>query len=163
MQCEWRYRRDTYYAMNPIEEQTDALGENIGDYVNEGEQYRVIYKNENIVQDAMDYIYGEPKELIYPAKSYAIAIIYALSLKEEFGGNLFGYLKSTDLLIGDPHFEPMQDSNFEIYMSIVETLMRDIEDRDWPKRLGTWAKMTHNYFLQEFMLDECGKAILPRG
>lgn len=160
MQCEWRYRRDTYYAMNPMEEQTDALGENVGDYINEGTQYKTRYSKVNIIGDALDYLFGSPKELVYPAKSYAIATLYAYHLSLEFGDSLLDFLIQEDLLPGDPHFLPCRENNYEIYKELALELEIVLESG---QKLGPWGQKTYEYFLQKFMLDESGKAILPRG
>lgn len=165
MECKdhWRYRRTTYYALNPMLEQTDLLGVDEGDYVNEGKTYPVIIRDDNIVEDALEYMFGEPEALVYPAKSYAIAMIYALFLATEFGGlhqmTPFDFLAQKDLLPGDPHFAPLTKDNKELYREIAK---RSSDRLPWSEKLSAWGQKTLQYWKKEFMLDEDGLKILPR-
>ena len=91
-------------------------------------------------------------ELIYPAKSYFVALVYAACLTKYFNVPFYKALNDPDLLIQDPYFSPYQDTSkgFDsqfIYDSIIVQLDNPI--LSYPS-----TKKTVKYFKQEFLVKD---------
>lgn len=63
---------------------------------------------DEIIQTVKDYISGwVPEKVVYPAKSFFVAIVYARLLRDYFDENPLESLSDQDLLYGnDPYFIP---------------------------------------------------------
>lgn len=98
---------------------------------------------ENIDKQVIHYFkYGS--ELIYPAKSYFVAIIYAKCLEKYFQEDFYQSLNDNELLPDDCYFSTY-DNNKQIYDSIIENI-GDIWQYDSIKK-------TVNYFKKEFLCN----------
>ena len=101
-------------------------------------------EEEELVQNALKYFDSATFPLIYPAKSYAVAIIYAYKIKEVYGVPILTTLDDPDLFLGqDPYFVPYS-SDKDTYTTIIAHL----QDRPNFLREG-WAPQTVKYFEAE--------------
>lgn len=62
----------------------------------------IYFNNDNVEDQVVDFFLTE-SELIYPAKSYFVAIVYAKCLEKYFGGSFFEYLNDPELLPDDTY------------------------------------------------------------
>lgn len=101
------------------------------------------YSDEKI-ENALDYFRHQLPYGVYPAKSYAIAIVYATLLEEVYGEDFFEVLNDPELLYGqDTHFVPYSKDP-ETYDAII---VRLTDMPDWIK--SGWAPFTVQYFHAE--------------
>lgn len=153
MECkEWKYRRDTYYALNG-NNFTDKLEDNDIPII---ERFDV----SSIVDDAINYVLIHKEEMCYPGKSYMIAIQYASWIEDHFGDDMLETLDDPELLPDDPYFKTYSQ-NPSVYDLILEYIDANLDYIDTSGTLP-YLEMTYKYFLQEFMLDDAGRAMLPR-
>lgn len=101
-----------------------------------------IFNNDNVEDQVVDFFLTE-SELIYPAKSYFVAIIYAKCLEKYFGGSFFEYLNDPELLPDDTYFK-VYSQDKSTYDNIIN-------------RIGNiWQYpsicKTVNYFKKEFLI-----------
>lgn len=97
-----------------------------------------------IVQNALHYFKGQTFPLIYPAKSYAVAVIYAYLLFREYGIPIRDSLMDEDLFLGqDEYFVPYyQDpASYEEILKVLDYTP------DWINK--GWAPKTAEYFRLE--------------
>ena len=147
MNKDWKFRRQTYYAI---------CGDNFSDKLDDN-KIPIIVNYDTKVIDAVNYSISHSSVMHYPGKSYSIAIHYASWLEDYFDVDFKQVLDDPELLPDDPYFVPYSKDP-ETYDEIL-----DILDgvSDWI--IGSnqvYLKMTHEYFLQEFMLDEYGRSII---
>jgi hypothetical protein len=144
---DWKLRRKTFYALN---------GDNFSDDLSEN-KIPIIEDYNTKVIDAVNYAISHSYEMRYPGKSYSIAIHYASWLEDNFGVDFYDTLNDPELLPDDPYFVPYSEDK-ETYDEILKILD---QVSDWV--IGEnqpYLKMTYEYFLQEFMLDEFGRSVL---
>lgn len=101
-----------------------------------------IFNNDNVEDQVVDFFLTE-SELIYPAKSYFVAIVYAKCLEKYFGGSFFEYLNDPELLPDDTYFKTYSQDKFT-YDNIINRI-GDI----W--QYPSICK-TVNYFKKEFLI-----------
>jgi len=103
-----------------------------------------IIEHPELVNNALHYYTSATFPLIYPAKSYAVAVIYATKLHEVYGFDIQESLDDPDLFMGhDQYFVPYsQDPDtYEKILAAVNTL---------PNWLETgWSPQTVRYFYLE--------------
>jgi len=105
--------------------------------------------DDQLAKHAIDYFSNATHEILYPAKSYSVAVIYSHLLELYFGVPFDTSIRDDNLLFGnDLHFKSYQ-LNPDVYDTIINTA-----------RLGTGlqynlpqVKATTDYFLQEFFLN----------
>jgi hypothetical protein len=126
----WRERRILSYAMHefddvnlPYEERYDS--------------------DESVIETVVDFFKTE-STLIYPAKSYFVAIVYAKMLEKHFGIDFLKALDEGDLLPDDDWFKPYHESK-EIYDTILDRLPGNILDMPSTEK-------TKAYFREEFLI-----------
>lgn len=101
-------------------------------------------ESDEIVEPALQFFRERGQVAVYPAKSYAVAIIYATMLEKVYNEDFYEVLDDPELLGGqDPTFVPYSEDP-ENYDAIIEGL-KSIPD--WLK--GGWAPFTVNYFYLE--------------
>ena len=83
--------------------------------------------------------------LIYPAKSYFVAIVYAKCLEKYFHINFYDALNDNELLPDDKYFKTYNESK-DIYDKVLESI-GDIYQYDSIDK-------TVKYFKQEYLIDE---------
>lgn len=101
-----------------------------------------IFNNDNVEDQVVDFFLTE-SELIYPAKSYFVAIIYAKCLEKYFGGSFFEYLNDPELLPDDTYFKVYSQDK-----STYDNIINRIGDI-W--QYPSICK-TVNYFKKEFLI-----------
>ena len=126
----WRERRILSYAMHefddvnlPYEERYDS--------------------DESVIETVVDFFKTE-STLIYPAKSYFVAIVYAKMLEKHFGIDFLKALDEGDLLPDDDWFKPYHEGK-EIYDTILDRLPGNILDMPSTEK-------TKAYFREEFLI-----------
>ncbi len=100
-----------------------------------------------LVDQIIDYFSVVLSTLIYPAKSYAVAIIYAKLLEEHFGVPFYEALNDSDLFMGTDKFFVPYDRAKEIY----DPAIAFMEANGLHTNLPQVAK-TIEYFKKEFYL-----------
>ena len=127
----WRQRRKLAYLMH--------------DKFNDSNlPYTVLEMTDAQIKDMVIDFFRNGSELIYPAKSYFVALIYARLLHEHFGIPFLEALDTDDLLPDDPAFVPYREKT-DLYTSI----LRELPDKFW---LLPSAAATVNYFKEEFLI-----------
>lgn len=105
------------------------------------------YDYNNIIEQIIHFFkYGS--ELIYPAKSYFVAIIYAKCLEKYFNIDFYESLNDKELLPDDCYFTIYNDSK-DIYDNVIENI-GDI----WQYNS---INKTVEYFKKEFLINEYSK------
>lgn len=127
----WKNRRKLSYLINDFDD------------VNLPYTVRTYNSYEALVKEIV-YFFINGSELIYPAKSYFVAIVYAKLLEKYFGVDFYTALEDQELLPDDIFFVTYNNSR-EIYDSVLKTIGNP---------LGYEAtEKTKKYFYQEFMID----------
>lgn len=83
-------------------------------------------------------------ELIYPAKSYFVAIIYAKCMEKYFGINFIEALNDKELLPDDKYFQPY-DNDKELYDYVLNNVKNIWKYKSINK--------TVDYFKKEFLIN----------
>lgn len=83
--------------------------------------------------------------LIYPAKSYFVAIVYAKCIEKYFHINFYDVLNDKELLPDDKYFKTYNESK-DIYDKVLESI-GDIYQYDSIDK-------TVKYFKQEYLINE---------
>ncbi len=137
MKPEYKLRQEMYHSLYPVD---DRIGEG-------GHPWAYcIDDDDRLVQDIVDYFTVEISHvLLYPSKSYAVAVIYAKLLNKHFGIPVLEALKDPKLLYdNDRFFVPYEaGGSAEIYNRV---LLKPI-NWDLPQ-----VKTTVQYFMKEFLL-----------
>jgi len=105
------------------------------------------------IADQVIEFFVEGSALVYPAKSYFVAIVYAACMLKYFPEqfkDLVEPLRCFDLLDKDDFFRPYSSHTSVIYNKVLDWLEhRRVEILDYPS-----TNKTHNYFRAEFLVDE---------
>ena len=128
---DWKYRRKLSYLIN--------------DFNDTGLDYTVkkYGSDEELVNEIVDFFISGSK-LIYPAKSYFVAIVYAKLLEKHFDENFYDSLDNKELLPDDYFFVPY-NRNRNVYNAVLSRIGNPLEYKA--------AEKTKEYFYQEFLLD----------
>lgn len=97
-----------------------------------------------LVINALRYFQQQSFPLIYPAKSYAVAIIYAALIEQTYGFEIQSTLDDPDLFLGHDDFFVRYSDDPDTYDEI---LLRLKEIPDWLN--SGWAPKTADYFRLE--------------
>lgn len=115
----------------------------VTDHPDDFEKMEIVHCEE-LLENAKHYFRAKTFPLIYPAKSMAVAVIYALLLEETYAISPLTSLKDPDLFLGqDPYFVPY-DTHPQVYDQLLEWCL---EQPNW-KEMG-WAPQTCEYFRLE--------------
>jgi hypothetical protein len=100
--------------------------------------------DDELVNNAMKYFEAATFPLVYPAKSYAVAIIYAHKLSEIYGLDIHTVLDDKDLFLGqDPYFVPYSEDP-----ATYETILQRLKHKpNWLE--SGWAPKSVQYCLLE--------------
>ncbi len=98
--------------------------------------------DKDIASQVVDFFY-EQSELVYPAKSYFVAIVYAKCLEHFFHEDFYECLSVKDLLPDDKFFKTYIDSQ-EIYDNILTRIKDPLSYKSVEK--------TVSYFKKEFLI-----------
>lgn len=99
--------------------------------------------DEHLVETIVNFFETE-SQLIYPAKSYFVAIVYAKMLERYFDIPFYEALNTEDLLVDDKFFKKYEDAKY-IYDRILNRIPENFLE------LPSTEK-TRKYFLQEFLI-----------
>lgn len=101
-------------------------------------------EDSEIVNNALKYFKEATFPLIYPAKSYSVAIIYATLIEMEYGIPLRETLNDDDLFLGQDDFFVPYHADSITYEKIIDKL------RNVPNWINSgWASKTKEYFYLE--------------
>lgn len=115
---------------------------------------RVVVDETRILESAVNYFKEQSPISIYPGKSFAVAVIYAVMIKWHYGVDAVAVLHDPDLFLGqDPHYKTYPQAK-EIYDQLFIELF---EMEKWYE--GGWAPQTIKYFKAECTQDGLLKAI----
>lgn len=127
----WRERRKLSYLMH-----------NFDDVNLPHEEIKAMTDDQLV--DMVVFFFKTESSLIYPAKSYFVAIIYAGLLEHYFHISFFEALNMNDLLPDDKWYVPYL-KNRKVYDRILNEI-----PKDFLSLLST--KKTINYFKEEFLV-----------
>ena len=99
--------------------------------------------NNNNVADQVINFFETQSVLIYPAKSYFVAIVYAKCMEKYFGLNFYDGLSDKDLLFDDKFFTPYLNDK-QTYNKILNEIKNPLEYNS--------TKKTVEYFKKEFLI-----------
>ena len=123
----WRERRKLSYLIHDFDD------------------YRLPYEyNEKGIIDTVISFFRTESQLIYPAKSYFVAIVYARMLELYFNIPFYIALDTSDLLIEDNYFKSYTEDKMT-YDSIINEVGTHIEKYEASKK-------TIAYFKEEFLI-----------
>ena len=127
---DWKYRRKLSYLIN--------------DFNDTGLDYtaKKYSSDEELVNEIVDFFISGSR-LIYPAKSYFVAIVYAKLLEEHFNENFYDCLDDEGLLPDDYFFVPY-NRNRNVYNAVLSRIGNPLEYKA--------AEKTKEYFYQEFLI-----------
>lgn len=116
--------------------------------------------HEFIMEDIDQYLinriikfFRSESELIYPAKSYFVAIIYAYLMTQYFNEDFYDILSNQNLLPDDMYFIPYGSNTDTAH--IYDEVLKDICPNGLDDiMMYSSIEKTKNYFLQEFLLEE---------
>ena len=128
---DWRKRRNLAYLYKEFDD------------VNLEHDY-IFMQGIELADLVVDFFFGG-SQLIFPAKSYFVAIIYAKCLERYFGIDFYEALDTEDLLVDDKYFLPYSQNSM-VYDIILEKV-GDI----WGYKS---IEPTVRYFREEFLIDE---------
>lgn len=97
---------------------------------------------DNLTQQVINFFKTESK-LVYPAKSYFVAIVYAKCLEKYFNISFYEALDYNDLLFDDKFFVPYSKDK-DTYDKIIHQIGDIFQYQSINKTL--------NYFKQEFLI-----------
>lgn len=90
-------------------------------------------------------------ELIYPAKSYFVAIVYSACIMKHWGkyfSDITDVLRCEDLLVDDDYFKPYNEETCSIYNEILSWFEHErVEVLSLPS-----TDKTQKYFIEEFLV-----------
>lgn len=101
-------------------------------------------EEEELVENALLYFKERCWPLVYPAKSYSVAVIYAILIEEHYNIPVRETLNDPDLFLGNDDFFTIYSEDPETYESILLGLK---ELPDW--RNAGWVPKTTEYFRLE--------------
>lgn len=128
-----------YY--NLIQTHSDALSDI---------SYTENFNSEATIQYCLTYYTKATEEVLYPGKSYVVALLYAHLLQKCFNEDFFESLRDPLLLSGnDKYFVPYSESSAPIYDSVLKIFPLHLREYTPPFHLPQVMK-TKQYFELEF-------------
>lgn len=126
----WRARRKLSYLMHEFDD-FDL-------------PYEIVEESDKELVSRILRFFYEGSELIYPAKSYFVAIVYAKMLEQYFNISFYEALNQDDLLVDDRFYCPYRFRK-EIYDEVLQELPKDFLTLESTKK-------TIAYFKEEFLI-----------
>lgn len=108
--------------------------------------HRVIDCTDDELVDMIVHFFRTESLLIYPAKSYFVAIVYAYCLEKYFNENFYSVLDDKELLIDDMYFTPYSKRK-----PIYDKVLARIGNIDKHQKS---IQKTVEYFKQEMLLED---------
>ena len=135
---EWKNRQAIYHRMNTPDDLLSTKSIIVREYDAD---------DEDLIDDIIDYFYTPSDLLIYPAKSYAVALIYTQLLVDYFDENFYTVLNDEKLLYGnDSYFVPYHNAK-HIYDTVLSHVALSFENPT-PQ-----VQTTIDYFKEEFYIS----------
>lgn len=116
--------------------------------------YKVITDVNKIIQYGIDYftINMDKNNIVYPAKSYSVAIIYSILIEKYFNVPFFDSINDDFLFVGtDMFFKPYSESK-HIYDEIIKNAFDNRLEINALNVNLPQINTTINYFNQEFYI-----------
>jgi hypothetical protein len=120
----------------------------------------VIYNDEEspeeTIRTIIRYFREDVKELIYPAKPYVVALVYACLLERYFCEPFYESISDADLLHGnDKWFKPYNEETSNVYEAAIHNLGLELDFivQEETNFLPSQIKATIGYFKEEFLID----------
>lgn len=133
----WRKRRTLSYILN-----TNTFGD---------EHLPYFEMPDSDIEKIIVRFFETTSDLLYPAKSYYVAIIYAWLLNKYFGEDIKVALGYPDLLnYDDTHFSPYGPTNKEVYDNLIAKIIPGLNEGKYTASIAS----TVSYFNKEFLIDE---------
>lgn len=126
----WRARRKLSYLMHEFDD-FDL-------------PYEIVEESDKELISRILRFFYEGSELIYPAKSYFVAIVYAKMLEQYFNISFYEALNQDDLLVDDRFYCPYRFRK-KIYDEVLQELPKDFLTLESTKK-------TIAYFKEEFLI-----------
>lgn len=95
----------------------------------------------------------EDTEVVFPAKSYAVAVIYATLIAQYFDEDFYEVLADEDLFVGTDRFFRPYNEKKTVYNQIIEFL-KSKNLFDFEKSNISQVLKTVEYFKTEFLWEE---------
>lgn len=135
---DFKVRQILYNKLNPHD-----------DFVDE---FKIITDKEMIIDYGIRYFREDLPELIYPSKSYSVAIIYAYLLQKHFNEGFFESLNDPELFCSNDKFFVPYSSDPRTYDAIIKGI--DLWSQDFSLNTAIeQVATTIHYFKQEFDVD----------
>lgn len=149
-QEEWQPRQALYHSFMQIKDDLSGIQHVV----------KQEFDSAEIVLDVLNYLYKEVPIVSFPAKTYAVALIYAKLLETHFGVQFYEALSDSSMLYGNMRdYEPYPDK-LGIYDAVLTVANLDDVLRAPPSQ----ALATVGYFHDEFFigssLDEINTLLL---
>jgi hypothetical protein len=135
---DWRKRRTISYIKN-----STNFGDTHLDF------FEVQMDNDQLFNIIIKF-FETKSELLYPAKSYYVAIIYAWLLNKYFGEDIRIALNYADLLNYDDMYFVRYDDNKDLYDRLIEKVIENLEKGVYDSSI----EETRSYFNKEFIINE---------
>lgn len=123
----------------------------INDFDDTNLDYIHIAGSEKEIANTVIKFFKTESQLIYPAKSYFVAIVYAACIQKLFGKDIKESLCWKDLLFDDRYFKPYSVSP-KIYDMVLEKIGSPLIYKS--------SEKTINYFIEEFLIPKSQADIL---
>lgn len=106
------------------------------------------YTQNELIESIVKYLTVPENKLIYPSKSYAVALIYAKLIELHFGESFYEALSDPELLYkNDPYFTPYNVESKVVYDAVIQQVPIVLQ-RNIPQ-----IQATIEYFNKEFLLS----------
>ena len=117
------------------------------------------FSKEKIIKKALEYPLIQTRELYYPAKSYAVGIIFAKLLEHYFEEDFLECLNNDKLLYeNDPYFV-VYSKDKETYDEIIKSFPFELLAKK--EKCSQNLLKTIEYFEKEFLIHDDTKMLLP--
>lgn len=117
----------------------------------ETQGFTFVLSDNDIIDDALEYVIESPKEMRYPAKSYVCGLVYALTIADVYRQDYRDVLSDPDLFLGDDAYFVPYTQDPETYDRLLMRLNALGEWMDYP-----WPSRTRQYCLNECLEPEKG-------
>ncbi|RLA63445.1 MAG: hypothetical protein DRQ88_12415 [Epsilonproteobacteria bacterium] len=136
---EWKTRQELYHRM--FTDHSDVFTQF---------EIELNYDKDTIIKRALEYPTVQSELLYYPAKSYAVGIIFAHKISEKFNEDFYETLNDPDLLYkNDPYFVPYQSDKSTYDRIISEFPLSSLDQLSTPNLVKTLE-----YFEKEFLFHK---------
>jgi hypothetical protein len=116
--------------------------------------------DEQFIASVKHYILDETAPLVFPCKSYAVAVIYAKLIAKYFNEDFYDVLSDPELMFNNDRFFIPYSRDMFTYNAILNDLNVQVELENIEQSTNPNHVATVKYFKQEFMID--GELYIPR-